>query len=119
MGVDRHQVATRLRELIGGLDAERVTKASERLRIDELSLRRSIDDVSPHPSLEVMVAAVREYGVDPNWLLTGDYTAASHRRAMEEGVPGIIAAIDEIHRRQSPPGPSIDLHQDDEAGPGF
>ena len=116
VSVDRHQVAARLRELIGGLDAERVTSAAERLRIDELTLRRSIEGSSPHPTLEVMVAAVREYGVDPNWLLTGDYSQASHRRAMEEGVPGIIAVIDEISRRQGPPGPARDLLNDGEAG---
>src|SRR6188508_2342095 len=110
VGVDRHQVAARLRELIGGLDAERVTMAAERLRIDELTLRRSIEETSPHPTLEVMVAVIREFGVDPTWLLTGDYSPASHRRAMEEGVPGIIAALDEITRRQGPPAPTLDLH---------
>jgi hypothetical protein len=116
VGVDRHQVAARLRELVGGLDAERVAKSAERLRIDEFTLRRSIDVKSPHPTLEVMVAAVREFGVDPNWLLTGDYSPTSHRRAMEEGVPGIIAAIDEITRRQSPSGHARDLLPDGEAG---
>jgi len=102
VGFDRLQVAARLRELTGGLEDDRVTAAAERLRIDELSLRLSLDDVSPHPTLEVMVAVVREYGVDPTWLLTGEYSAATHRRALEEGVPGITASIDEISRRPGP-----------------
>ncbi len=56
-----------------------------RLGVEELSLRLSIDELSPHPTVEVLDAVIREYGVDPTWLLTGAYDSGSHRMAMETG----------------------------------
>src|SRR4051812_18703843 len=79
--MDRHGIAERLRCLIGGGDRDRVAEVAVRLGVPELSLRMSIDDVSPHPTIEVLAAVVRVYGVDPTWLLQGDYSSASHREA--------------------------------------
>jgi hypothetical protein len=117
---DRRAVAARVKELIGGLDPEKLAAASERLRVDELALRLTVDELSPHPTMEVLVAVVREYGVDPHWLLTGEYVGATHRRAMEEGVPGIIAAMNEISRkRNTPPSePLLRPPLDDTPEPG-
>jgi hypothetical protein len=79
---DRAAVANRLRSLLvgqsGGLE-----DAAARLGIEELSLRLSIDELSPHPTVEVLAAVVRVYGVDPTWLLTGEYDAGTHRAVME------------------------------------
>jgi hypothetical protein len=72
-----------------------------RVSVEELSLRMSIDDVSPHPTVEVLAAVIRVYGIDPTWLLTGVYDASTHRTCMDE--PSDIAAMlrDYIHRRSS------------------
>ena len=80
---DRAGIADRLRGLIGGQDAGDLARTAERLRVEELSLRMSIDPLSPHPTMEVITAVIRDYGVDPAWLLTGEYQSSSHRVAIE------------------------------------
>ena len=80
---DRAGIAERLRALINGQDDGDLADASGRLHVEELSLRMSIDPLSPHPTIEVIMAVIREYGVDPTWLLTGEYQSSSHRVAME------------------------------------
>src|ERR1700733_12503027 len=82
--IDPNAIAVRIRSLIGGQSREALDEAIGRLRVSEVALRMSIDDLEPHPSIEVLVAVVREYGVDPTWLLTGVYDQLSHRRAMDE-----------------------------------
>lgn len=86
---DRAGIAERIRTLIAGRDDGDFAGIAERLRVEELSLRMSIDDLSPHPTIEVIMAVIREYGVDPTWLLTGKYDSNSHRAAIEgDELPG-------------------------------
>jgi hypothetical protein len=80
---DRAGIAERLRGLIGGQDSGDLASTAARLRVEELSLRMSVDALSPHPTMEVIMAVIREYGVDPAWLLTGEYHSSSHRAAIE------------------------------------
>lgn len=47
------------------------------------SLVASIDLQAPHPSVEVLLAIIRRHGVDPTWLLTGEYDLATHREVLE------------------------------------
>ena len=118
-GSDRRSVAARLRELIGS-DSDPAEIAS-RLRIDEAALRTAIDVESPRPTMDVVIAVVREYGVDANWLLTGDYDLATHRRALAADRAGTIQVIRDVSRRRVTPlsvialpelptdrGPSVD-----------
>jgi hypothetical protein len=81
--IDRTGIAERLRALLAGQDDDDLTRAAARLGVEELSLRMSIDALSPHPTVEVLAAVIQEYGVDPTWLLTGRYDAGTHRVAME------------------------------------
>jgi hypothetical protein len=93
---DRAGIAERLRGLIGGQDDGDVAGTARRLHVEELSLRMSIDPLSPHPTMEVIVAVIREYGVDPTWLLTGEYHSGSHRVAIEgegERLPAPLRAF--------------------------
>ena len=78
--MDRHGIASRIRELIGDKDTD-LANTAVRLGVAELSLRASIDDLSPHPPIDVLAAIVRVYGVDPNWLIYGEYSPASHIEA--------------------------------------
>lgn len=41
--------------------------------------------VDPAILIDLVVEAARRYGVDVNWILTGDYDPATHRRLDEEG----------------------------------
>ena len=91
---DRAGIGERLRGLLGGQDCGDLAATARRLGVEELSLRMSVDELSPHPTMEVILAMVREYGVDPAWLLTGEYHSSSHRAAMEgERLPAPLRAF--------------------------
>ena len=84
--LDSRAIAGRLRGLIGGQDFGHLDQTAERLGVSELALRLSVDPRSPHPTLDVLAAVVREYAVDPCWLLYGEYDSVAHTVAMETGV---------------------------------
>jgi hypothetical protein len=109
--LDRIGIAERLRELVGGPDSPFLVETAARLDLEELSLRMSIDVDSPHPTVEVLAAVIREFGVDPTWLLTGVYDAATHRSAMESGTgsPDTVRDLMEKRSRISEP-PSEKIH---------
>lgn len=77
-------LAGRIRGILGGQDSGVIEATARRLGVSELSLRLSIDESEPHPTVEVLLALVRHYGVDPTWLLTGEYDANVHRAALEQ-----------------------------------
>jgi hypothetical protein len=81
--LDRAGIAQRLRELLGGQDQGDLKRIAERLGVEEVSLRMSVDELSPHPTVEVLTAMIQAYGIDPTWLLTGKYNSATHRNAIE------------------------------------
>lgn len=81
---DRIAIAARIRGLIAGQDAGDPAAAALRLNVDEIGLRMSIDELAPNPTVDVIAALVANYGVDPSWLLTGDYDSATHRGILEE-----------------------------------
>jgi hypothetical protein len=80
---DRIAIAARIRGLIAGQDDGDPAACAHRLHVDEVGFRMSIDDLAPNPTIEVVAAIVSAYGVDPNWLLTGDYDTATHRGILE------------------------------------
>jgi hypothetical protein len=96
------RVAARLRGLLSGQGD--VAHLAARLRVQETALRMSIDEVSPFPTMDVIIAVVREYGVDPTWLFTGEYDAGTHRAALEaaaEEVPRVVRRV--VHDTPSVP----------------
>lgn len=101
MNFDRIGIAERLRSLVAGQDNGDLSATASRLGLEELSLRMSIDEVSPHPTVEVLAAVIRVYGIDPTWLLTGVYDASTHRTCMD--TPTSVAAMlrDFIHKSSS------------------
>ena len=91
---DNAAVAARIRGLLSGQGD--LARIAQKLGVDEVALRISTDEVSPYPTMNVIRAVVAEYGVDPTWLLTGDYSAHSHRAALEATkteLPQIIASV--------------------------
>jgi hypothetical protein len=83
--LDRRAIAARIRELIGPTDRGLLETAA-RLKLPEAALRLAVHDTGPHPTLEVLAAIVREYGVDPSWLLYGKYDQRALERALEAGI---------------------------------
>jgi hypothetical protein len=80
--VDVRAISDRVRILIGDDTISR-TDLARRLRVSESAVRAAIDQTSPHPTLDLLAAIVREYGVDPSWLVFGEYDAAIHRASLE------------------------------------
>lgn len=99
---DRHAVAERIRGLIAGQDAGNLAVVARRLGVEELALRMTVDERSPHPVLEVVQAVITYYGVDPNWLLTGEYDAATHRAALESDREANAALLRRIETDNPP-----------------
>jgi hypothetical protein len=81
---DRHEIAARIRGLIAGQEGGHPALIAERLEVDEVGLRMSIDELAPNPTVDVIAAVVAAYGVDPCWLLTGEYDPATHRALPED-----------------------------------
>ena len=98
---DRNAIASRLRSLLGEAGEIPFGDIAAKLGVEELSLRLSVDEISPHPTVEVLDAVIRVYGVDPTWLLTGQYDSGSHRMAVEAGNARAILR-DFIAMRPSP-----------------
>ncbi len=83
--VDRLEIAARLRALLApALASNRLRSIAARLQVSPQALRASIDHGDPHPSSAVVLAVVQLYGVDPTWLVTGEYNSATHREALED-----------------------------------
>jgi len=97
--MDRHGVASRIRELIGVRDRRELASIAARLSVSEMALRMSIDDLSPHPTIEILVSIVRTYGVDPTWLLYGEYRSASHIEAATAEETGGREAVTRLVKR--------------------
>jgi hypothetical protein len=109
---DRAGVARRLRELFANSEGLEPGAVARRLGISEIALRMSIDEESPRPTAEVLVAAVRYHGVDPNWLLTGEYDLSVHRKAIDGDRETTAAVVsDVVQRRNTPPGrPALNIN---------
>lgn len=84
-------IAARIRGLIAGQHNGDLGAVADKLGVDEMSLRLSIDELSPYPTMDVLAAVVQVYGVDPTWLVTGIYNASTHRNS-EEGSPDSAGA---------------------------
>ena len=93
----------RVRGLIAGQDGGDVGATARRLSIDEVSLRMSIDELSPYPTLDALAAIVNHYGVDPHWLLTGEYDLHTHRAALESGMAHNERALEALLTRSALP----------------
>lgn len=92
-GFDRFGISARLRVLLAKSMEAGLPDVAKTLGVAEHSLRLSVDETSSYPSIDVLVAVTRRYGVDPSWLVTGDYDAATHllaTTAEEEGHPSAI-----------------------------
>ena len=85
-GTDRFAVAGRLRALLAW-ELRDIPNCAHNLKVDELGLRLSIDEVSPHPTLEVLVAVITRYRVDPAYLVTGEYDRGMHLKILDAEVP--------------------------------
>lgn len=109
MESDRRSLAERIRCLISATDGGRLDAVAVRLGVDEPSLRLAIDDTAPHASLELLLAVIDHYGVDPSWLITGEYRSGTHAEALEcAGDRRRDHALRDLVRRLASPNPLRD-----------
>jgi len=89
LSLDWHGIAERIRGLIRYGPTTDVQIVAERLGVDERALRLTMDGRAPLPTAAVISALVRVYGLDPTWVLTGEYDPATHRTALESDRAGL------------------------------
>lgn len=80
--LDFFAIAERIRALV---PEQAVDATAHRLGIDAEALGRAIDPSAPRPTVFVLVAIARTFGIDPTWLLYGRYDVATHAAALEKG----------------------------------
>ena len=88
---DWADIASRLKGLIRVQNRSELAAVARRLGVDERSLRVSVE--GGRPTLGVMAALIRAYGLDPTWVLTGDYDPSTHRAALESNTQEIEVAM--------------------------
>ena len=110
--VDAKSIAARIQGIIGGQDRGNLATTAARLGVSEVALRISIDPDSPHPTFAVLAAVIQHYGVDPTWLVTGEYDAATHRAAVDEDAAATRAQLTALLARQLPDDRRHAIHPD-------
>src|SRR5687768_11743605 len=102
MRTQGEQIAARIRGLTAGQGD--FTALAQLLDVHETALRISLDEIAPYPTLEVIAAVVTKYGVDPCWLLTGEYNPEFHRKTLEAHTDELPAAIQAFVQSSQEPG---------------
>ena len=91
VNLDWAAIAERLRGLIHVQNRNDLESVARRLGVDERSLKASVE--GRRPTLNVMAALIRTYGLDPSWVLTGDYDPQTHRHALQSNTQEIEVAM--------------------------
>jgi hypothetical protein len=92
-------IADRLRSVLTG---QRVELVAEQFGLPVASLRRLMERdgsiVKTGLLLDVVARLVHQWGIDPKWLLTGEYDGALHREALllGEDRSGGLSAVREL-----------------------
>lgn len=102
------EIADRIRKVVFPDGTTDVAAAAQRLGVPEVSLRMSIDDLSPMPTLDVIFAVVHYYGMDPSYLMTGECDPAVHRQVLDAAyTPADIAKAVSSMRSVSSTTPKV------------
>ena len=95
---DRAGVAGRITEILRNQQLS-IEEAAARLRFDPFEVRAALDgDIT----LSMIIAVVRSFGIDPMWLLTGEYQQWSHNASLEDpftAVYDVLRRLDQARDR--------------------
>lgn len=75
-------IVARIHGLISMSDRGEISTAAIRLGVSEQELRDTLKHGSTASALKVVRAVVHLYGLDPTWVLTGQYNPSTHRSAL-------------------------------------
>jgi len=98
------ELAGRVRSLLGPADPFTVRRVASDLGVHEGDLREILQYQTRYPSVSVLAAIVSVYGVDAGWLLTGQYSPATHR-AEEELAASAKARVARVLEELTSPEP--------------
>lgn len=84
------ELAARVRSLIGPVDRAALRTTADELGVHDGDLREIVEFETRYPAVPVLAALVATYGVDAGWLLTGDYSPATHRADEELDEPAAL-----------------------------
>ena len=86
--LDMRAIAARIHSLVQSPNADSLETIAKRLRVSSGALWVALDGEDPHSTIEIIAAVVREYGVDPSWLVWGEYNSTTHYAALgdEDGM---------------------------------
>lgn len=94
-------IAERIRFVISRQPGHRLDDVALVLNVPIDALRRLLEDtdrlLDTKFLIQVIVALVRESGIDPKWLLTGQYDGAMHRRALLIGEDPTLRGVQTLH----------------------
>lgn len=87
--LDSEAIAERIRTVLSRQPGRTLSSAADMLEIPALDLARLLDKrdriFDRTVIVDVVAALVHEAGVDPRWLLTGEYDGNVHRQALVLG----------------------------------
>lgn len=79
-------IAERVRSVFASEPAAAVDALAATLRVEPNAIRELVENrdgiIDVAFLIDVVAALVREFAVDPQWLLTGKYDPSTHRRAL-------------------------------------
>jgi hypothetical protein len=96
MSVNWDAVAERLRTVVSASSDADIARTAERIGLREEMLRESLNGRSRLSAIKVIAALTRYSGVDPGWILTGEFDSATHRRALEGSADDVEALVKAI-----------------------
>ena len=91
---DRAGVAGRIREILRNQKLS-IEQAADRLRFDPADVRAALEG---DLTLSIIIGVVRYFGVDPTWVLTGEYEQWSHRAALEDPFTAVYEVLRRLDR---------------------
>ena len=106
------EITERVRALVTGPYGDRLNDAAVALGIGELELsallQARVSALSHDRLVAVLTRVVRQFGVDPSWLVTGRYDARTHLAA-EEHRADLISLRFQMKRLLSGPDRSVEI----------
>ena len=100
-------IAQRIRAIVAQEPAHTLDVLAATLHTQPYAFRRLVEDregaIDPALLIDVVTAFVREFAIDPQWLLTGTYDSGVHSRALvlgEDRSEYGVRAIQEFVREQ-------------------
>jgi transcriptional regulator with XRE-family HTH domain len=107
------KVAARVRALVKFDEGGDLSPLARRLGVNEATLRNTLASDRPRLDARTLAAVVQEFGIDPTWLLTGEYNIATHHMALDDDAFQSASAVTQFITARLSPMPSRALRRTD------